>query len=141
MTRRTSGTGLARLARPVLAALIVALSAGLAQAQTKVAQTQPLGMTSIDTDPNTMVMLDHATSSFDDSSFDITMPFDFVFFGVTKVGGTDILKVGANGYATFGTDGTDFTNDAIPSTNDPSDFLAPFWDDLRSQAGAKEKGR
>ena len=65
----------------------------------------------------------------DDGYITTTLPFGFDFFGVAKPGGAE-LRIGTNGYATFGTSATSYSNAAIPNTAAPNDFLAPFWDDL-----------
>lgn len=62
----------------------------------------------------------------DDDFETVSLPFDFSFYGDTK---TEV-KIGSNGYLTFGEDGTDFGNDPIPNTNAPNDGIFPFWDDL-----------
>ena len=62
----------------------------------------------------------------DDAGETVTLPFTFSFYGVDK---TEVT-IGSNGYLTFGIDGTDFSNDAIPDAIDPNDYIAPFWDDL-----------
>ncbi|UII24061.1 Ig-like domain-containing protein [Fulvivirga ligni] len=63
----------------------------------------------------------------DDGSTEVELPFTFSFYGEDH----DAVLVGSNGYLTFGTTGGDYTNDQIPSSNTPNDFIAPFWDDLR----------
>ncbi len=63
----------------------------------------------------------------DDGSVDIDLPFGFKFYGELKT----TVTVGANGYLTFGSAGGDYSNDQIPSTNTPNNYIAPFWDDLR----------
>jgi subtilisin family serine protease len=63
---------------------------------------------------------------YDDDYESIAIGFDFVFYGNTY----STVKISSNGYLTFGVDGTDYTNDAIPFTTDPDNFIAPFWDDL-----------
>jgi len=63
---------------------------------------------------------------YDDDYESIAIGFDFVFYDNTY----STVKISSNGYLTFGTDGTDYTNDAIPFTTDPDNFIAPFWDDL-----------
>ncbi|UII26306.1 choice-of-anchor D domain-containing protein [Fulvivirga maritima] len=65
--------------------------------------------------------------SSDDGYTEIELPFPFEFYGEEK---TSVL-ISSNGYLTFGTDGSDYTNDQIPGADDPDDFIAPFWDDLR----------
>jgi len=64
--------------------------------------------------------------SGDDSYINLDLPFDFIFYGELKTN----LKVSTNGYITFGNDGTDYSNDPIPNSTDPNDFIAPLWDDL-----------
>jgi len=69
----------------------------------------------------------------DDAYQEIDLPFAFDFYGVNKTS----VKISSNGYLTFGTDGTDFSNDPIPSNTNPDDFIAPFWDDLNPGSGAQ----
>ena|GEM_PF-1812885 len=72
-----------------------------------------------------------AISLTDDSYVEIPIGFDFKFYGITH----SSLKISSNGYLTFGTDGTDYTNDPIPSTNEPNNIIAPLWDDLNPSSG------
>ena len=67
----------------------------------------------------------------DDSFAEVSLPFDFLFYGEEK----NTVKISSNGYLTFGSNGTDFTNDPIPDANGPNDLIAPFWDDLNPSAG------
>lgn len=67
----------------------------------------------------------------DDAFLEVTLPFTFSFYGVDQ----SLIKVCSNGYLTFGTDGTDFSNDPIPDTIDPNNLIAPFWDDLNPVEG------
>lgn len=67
----------------------------------------------------------------DDSATEVSLPFNFSFFGEDK----NTVKISSNGFLTFGSNGTDFTNNSIPNTTDPDDFIAPFWDDLNPGAG------
>lgn len=69
----------------------------------------------------------------DDSYQEVTLPFSFLFYGNTRTS----IKICSNGYLTFGSDGSDYTNDPIPNTNDPNDFIAPFWDDLNPGSGGQ----
>jgi hypothetical protein len=71
-----------------------------------------------------------ASGTTDDGYGALSMPFDFTFFGDT-IAATSEMKVSTNGYATFGPDGIDYGNDAIPNTIDPNDYVAPFWDDQK----------
>jgi hypothetical protein len=67
----------------------------------------------------------------DDSSILVPLPFAFPFYGVAK---TEV-RISSNGYLTFGTSGSTFTNTSIPNTLTPNDIIAPFWDDLNPAAG------
>ncbi len=67
----------------------------------------------------------------DDDGIQVPLPFTFNFYGTDY---TDIA-IGSNGYLTFGSDWTDFSNDPIPDPNDPNDIIAPFWDDLNPGLG------
>jgi hypothetical protein len=62
----------------------------------------------------------------DDAGETVELPFAFSFYGSEEAA----VTIGSNGYLTFGTDGTDFSNDAIPDATDPNAYIAPFWDDL-----------
>ncbi|MCK4289202.1 MAG: carboxypeptidase regulatory-like domain-containing protein, partial [Bacteroidales bacterium] len=75
---------------------------------------------------------DHGLTG-DDNYVTINMPFTFEFYGNNKTS----FKASTNGYLTFGIDGTDYSNDPIPSTTDPDDFLAAFWDDLNFTGAAR----
>jgi M6 family metalloprotease-like protein len=70
--------------------------------------------------------------SGDDASFLLTLPFTFSFYGNIH----NEVRISTNGYITFGTAGTDFSNDPIPTGADPNDFIAPFWDDLVTGSGS-----
>jgi subtilisin family serine protease len=67
----------------------------------------------------------------DDSSATVSLPFAFDFFGQTETS----VKISSNSYLTFGTDGSDYSNDAIPNVSDPDAIIAPFWDDLNPENG------
>jgi hypothetical protein len=67
----------------------------------------------------------------DDSGEVVPLDFTFNFYGDDHT----TIAVCSNGYLTFGADLTDFSNDPIPDTFDPNDFIAPFWDDLDPSAG------
>jgi len=69
----------------------------------------------------------------DDSFVTVSLPFPFLFYGSIKTS----MKICSNGYLTFGVDGSDYTNDPIPDTTDPDDFIAPFWDDLNPSSGGQ----
>lgn len=67
----------------------------------------------------------------DDTYAEIPIGFDFTFYGGTH----NTVKVSSNGYLTFGSGGGDYSNDPIPSRNDPNDLISPFWDDLYLSSG------
>lgn len=62
----------------------------------------------------------------DDASILVPLQFAFSFYGIDK---TEV-RISSNGYLTFGTSGTSFSNSNIPSTSVPNDMICPFWDDL-----------
>ena len=66
----------------------------------------------------------------DDGFTELPLGFNFNFYDQDK----STVRVSSNGYLTFGTDGSDFTNDQIPDAIDPNDYIAVFWDDLRPSA-------
>lgn len=77
------------------------------------------------------------TNGFDDASADISTGFPmFFFYDCADPGNNDMVRVSTNGYLTLfqqgggSLDGTDFTNDGIPSAVDPDGYIAPWWDDL-----------
>jgi hypothetical protein len=57
--------------------------------------------------------------------------FNFTFYG--NVYSTFYLST--NGYITFGSGSWDYTNDNIPSTNSPNNYIAAYWDDLTTGSG------
>jgi len=67
----------------------------------------------------------------DDAFLEVVMPITPIFYGVAMIN----VKICSNGYLTFGGDGTDFSNDFIPSSLEPNDLIAPFWDDLNPALG------
>ncbi|MCP3903222.1 MAG: hypothetical protein GY715_06250 [Planctomycetes bacterium] len=68
----------------------------------------------------------NASNSDDDGDLvDIGFSFPFFMSGTSHTQ----VSIASNGYLTFGSDDSDFTNDPIPSAIDPNDFIAPLWDD------------
>ena len=61
----------------------------------------------------------------------VSLPFTFQFGDHTY----DNVTVSANGYLTFGGDGSIKDNFIIPSIAQPNNFIAPFWDDLNPSGG------
>ncbi len=69
----------------------------------------------------------------DDDFATVSLPWQFPFYGVNH----DSIKISSNGYLTFGTDGIDYSNDPIPNTTAPNDYIGAFWDDLNPSAGGQ----
>ena len=67
----------------------------------------------------------------DDAGSVVPLGFDFDFFGVTQ----NSIAVCSNGYMTFGTTLTDFTETPIPDDSTPNDVIAPLWDDFSPNQG------
>ncbi len=67
----------------------------------------------------------------DDGFIPLPLPFPFDFYGESF----NLVHLSANGYLTFGADGSDFSNDPIPSPNEPNAIIAPFWEDLNPSHG------
>ncbi|MCH7760977.1 T9SS type A sorting domain-containing protein [candidate division TA06 bacterium] len=79
---------------------------------------------------------DNPTQLGEDQSFDINLPFTFPFYGQS----INTIRVSSNGYITVPPeDGTDFTNDPIPSGNSPNNLIAPFWEDLSGSFGPADR--
>jgi hypothetical protein len=68
----------------------------------------------------------------DDGEANVTMPFQFTYFGTTS----DLVRVGNNGGMLFATTTGDvgFTNAALPNAAHPL-AIFPFWDDLDDETG------
>jgi hypothetical protein len=68
----------------------------------------------------------------DDGEANVTMPFQFTFYGVTS----DLVRIGNNGGMLFATTTGDvgFTNAALPNAAHPL-AIFPFWDDLDEETG------
>ncbi len=71
------------------------------------------------------------TSLGDDDYIQINLPFDFQFYGVLY----NSIYIGSNGFASFGSGYTNYSNGSIPNTSSPNNALYPFWDDLRPPSG------
>ncbi len=69
--------------------------------------------------------------SSDDAGDVVPLGFTFNFFGADH---TDV-GISSNGYLTFGSDLSDFSEDAIPSGTDPNDLIAPLWNDYSPNNG------
>jgi hypothetical protein len=79
-------------------------------------------------------------TAFDEGYFPTTLPFDFVFYANTYTTGTE-LRLGSNGFVTFGTTGylggSAFSVGTIPSSAIPNNTIYGIWRDLDfSNAGS-----
>ncbi|MGG7564541.1 S8 family serine peptidase [Rhodovulum sp. DZ06] len=72
-----------------------------------------------------------ALSHSDDSGVTVSLPFAFDFYGAAQTS----VVVSSNGYLTFGTLGSTFSNTALPDAGGPNELIAPFWDDLNPLQG------
>jgi subtilisin family serine protease len=72
----------------------------------------------------------------DDNYVATSMPFSFTFWGAGGVT-TTTAYVDSNGFLSLGQVPIElaFVHDPIPSPGDPNGFIAPFWDDLRTDVG------
>jgi len=68
----------------------------------------------------------------DDTYEYVSLPFSFNFYGNTYDG----LYVSSNGYVSFGTGYSTYSNDCIPSTDTPNNAIYAFWDDLKPDGGS-----
>lgn len=125
-----------KTARALLTAVLIASAAPEALAY-YTSSTSPRGMTSIDGQPGTVVLLDHAIAPFDEDLVAITLPFDFEYYGAILGAGTNIT-VSVNGAIVMGpTNASLRTNRTFATTLPPDGIVAPVWDSLRSAPGSK----
>ena len=66
------------------------------------------------------------TSADDNNVQGIPIGFNFPFYGTNF----SSVNVCTNGWLSFTSTSTDFTNDPLPSTGSPENLVAPFFDDL-----------
>ncbi|MBN2828790.1 MAG: choice-of-anchor D domain-containing protein, partial [Candidatus Cloacimonetes bacterium] len=93
------------------------------------------GYTWIDSnDPNgpTYAWVDIATTGTaltlsDDSYQQVTLPFTFNFYGNDYTS----MFVNSNGFLSFGTGSTSYSDTTIPTTAVPNNMICPLWDDLK----------
>ncbi len=71
------------------------------------------------------------TSLGDDDYVEVPLPFSFAFYGVAY----NSIFIGSNGFASFGSGYTTYSNGTIPSTSTPNNALYVFWDDMRPPSG------
>jgi hypothetical protein len=62
----------------------------------------------------------------DDIAASVTIGFPFPFYGNTY----NSMNVCSNGFVSFGTSTTSYSNSPLPSSGTPNNMIAPFWDDL-----------
>ena len=68
----------------------------------------------------------------DDDYQEVPLPFEFPFYGEMK----NSVKVGSNGFLSFGEEALDETsNSPLPDPEPPDDLIAAFWDDLDPSEG------
>jgi photosystem II stability/assembly factor-like uncharacterized protein len=73
-----------------------------------------------------------AVTLTDDQNVDLgTLGFNFSFYGNTYTG----IRVCSNGFLSFTSTSTTFTNTAIPTATEPNNALYGFWDDLNPALG------
>ncbi len=72
-----------------------------------------------------------STATGDDAAEIVPIGFNFNSWGIDF----DSLAVSTNGYLTFGSLGTDFSNASIPTASGDNGVIAPFWDDLATGSG------
>jgi subtilase family protein/HYDIN/CFA65/VesB family protein/fervidolysin-like protein len=63
----------------------------------------------------------------DDSNLEIPIGFGFSFYGTEF----NTLRVCSNGWLSFSSTSTSYSNQLLPNSGAPENLLAPFWDDLR----------
>ena len=68
----------------------------------------------------------------DDTYEYVSLPFTFDFYGNTYNG----LYVSSNGFVSFGSGYTTYSNGCIPSTGTPNNAIYAFWDDLVPTGGS-----
>jgi hypothetical protein len=71
-------------------------------------------------------------SSLDDGNATIPFPFNFSYYGSAYSGN---INVCTNGWLSFTSTATLYTNSAIPSTTAPLNGIFPFWDDMNLTSG------
>lgn len=65
----------------------------------------------------------------DDTNFGpFELGFDFPYYGGTF----NFIRICTNGWASFTSTDTDYSNQAIPTDDEPNNLLAVFWDDMRN---------
>ncbi|MCD4819883.1 MAG: choice-of-anchor D domain-containing protein [Candidatus Cloacimonetes bacterium] len=71
------------------------------------------------------------TMSDDDNEASLALGFDFSYYGNSY----STINVCSNGWLSFTSTNTTYTNATIPGSSDPNNVLALFWDDLNPTSG------
>ncbi len=66
------------------------------------------------------------TGTSDDGYATVTLPWQFPFYGNSYT----TAQIGTNGFLSFTSTSTEYTNAAIPSAAEPNNTIYTFWDDL-----------
>jgi hypothetical protein len=69
--------------------------------------------------------------SDDDNQGPYALPFSFNYYGTNY----NSFRVCSNGWISFTSTETQYSNTAIPSSSAPLNMIAPFWDDMNPSAG------
>ncbi|MBC8424344.1 hypothetical protein H8E07_09495 [bacterium] len=73
-----------------------------------------------------------AAGTGDDASLGpFDLGFTFLFYGVAY----DQVRICTNGFLTFSTTSTTYSNGTFPNSSSPNEVIAPFWDDLNPNSG------
>jgi hypothetical protein len=73
-----------------------------------------------------------ALQSADDANYGpFPLGFTFQYYGVNYTQ----IRICTNGFVSFTSTSTSYTNQGIPNSAQPNDMLAPFWDDLNTNYG------
>jgi len=83
------------------------------------------GFSWIDAQSGTSILLS------DDDYAQVALPTPFTFYGVPY----GEIYVGSNGFVSFGSGYTNYSNQPIPSTSAPNGAIYGLWDDLNPSAG------
>lgn len=122
-TRRDEGTARGAALAAMVVAAGVALP-GAAGAQSYTQSTASRTLTSIRTSGTPLYQ-----SGYDDNYGSFAAPFSFPFFGASVTAGTTLYP-STNGLLAIGNPSSAYSNAFIPSSGEPNNFIAPFWDDL-----------
>ena len=71
------------------------------------------------------------TMTDDSNQGPFQMAFDFPFYGSSF----STFRVCSNGWMSFTSTATTYSNYALPNANAPTDLIAPFWDDMNPSLG------